>query len=104
MRLPPPPSLPPSAVRSCIVGCCYSAYCTHCAAYTQRRHIKKGDLVMDVLLACCCPHCVIMQNANQVGEKATYSHWSLADLLKPPTAQDIKNEVNSAAHDATAGL
>jgi hypothetical protein len=52
---------------NCIVGCCFAAYCTHCAAYTQRRHIKKGDLLTDLLLACCCPHCVIMQNANQVG-------------------------------------
>ena len=37
-------------------------------------------------------------------ESATYSHWTLSDLLKPPTVQDVKKEVNSAAHDATAGL
>ena len=86
------------------MGTCYSVCCPHCAAYTQRRHLKQGDLVTDVLLACCCVHCVIMQNANQVGEKATYSHWTLADLLKPPTAQDFTNEVNAAAKDATSGL
>ena len=55
----------------------------------QRRHLKKGDIIIDCLLAWCCPHCVIMQNANEVGEAATYSHWTLKDLLKPPTAQDI---------------
>ncbi len=37
-------------------------------------------------------------------ESATYSHWSLSDLLKPPTVQDVKNEVKSAATDATSGL
>jgi hypothetical protein len=47
-----------------------AAYCTHCAAWTQRRHLKKGDLIMDCLLVWCCPHCVIMQNANEVGVRA----------------------------------
>ncbi len=87
-----------------LLACCFSAHCTHFAAFTQRRHIKKGDFIVDLALACCCPHCVIMQNANEVGESATFSHWSLKDLLKPPTGQDIKKEVNDTVHDATDGL
>ena len=81
--------------------CPTAAHCTHCAAYTQRRHIKKGNLVVDCLLAWCCPHCVIMQNANEVGEAATYSHWTLKDLLKPPTGQDINKEIKDTVNDAT---
>ena len=67
----------------------------------QRRHIKKGNLVVDCLLAWCCPHCVIMQNANEVGEAATFSHWTLKDLLKPPTGQDINREIKDTVNDAT---
>lgn len=89
---------------NCILGCCYAAHCTHCAAYTQRRHLKKGDLITDCLLAWCCPHCVIMQCANEVGESATFSHWTLKDLLKPPTAQDINKEIKDAVADGTSGL
>jgi hypothetical protein len=70
----------------------------------QRRHLKKGDIIIDCLLAWCCPHCVIMQNANEVGEAATYSHWTLKDLLKPPTAQDINKEIKDTVSDATSGL
>ena len=77
------------------------AHCTHCAAYTQRRHIKKGALVLDCLLAWFCPHCVIMQNANEVGEAATITHWSIGDLIKPPTGQDIKKEIDDTVKDAT---
>ena len=42
--------------------------------------------------------------AAQVGEAATYSHWTLKDLLKPPTSQDIKKEINDTVTDATSGL
>ena len=78
-----------------------AAHCTHCAAYVQRRHLKKGDIIIDCLLAWCCPHCVIMQNANEVGEAATYSHWTLKDLLKPPTAQDINKGAIPALSDTS---
>jgi len=87
-----------------IAGCCYSACCTHVSAFTQRRHIKKGNLVLDCLLACFCPHCVVMQNANEVGENACYTHWTIAELMKPPTVQDLKNEVKTAVKDGTDGL
>ena len=55
---------------------------------------------MDALLSCLCGACVICQNANEVGEKAVYSAWTLADLLKPPTVQDLKTEMSTAVGDA----
>ena len=58
---------------------------------------------MDAILSCCCGGCVLCQSANEVGEKATYTGCSIAELTVAPTMQDIKTEMGASAAAAGNG-
>ena len=87
---------------NCLSSCCFALCCPPCAAYVQRHAVatrtgaEKGGVAKSALLSCCCAPCVILQNANQMGQDATFPTKRLSALLKPPDRSEmvrIKEEV-----------
>ena len=85
----------------CLLACCVPYYPT----IIQRQAVAKkhgiaSNCLEDVALACCCGLCLIVQNANQMGEAADITNFKVEYLTKAPTSQEIEAQRKEAADNA----
>ena len=59
-----------------LLCCCCFLCCRPCSVFHQRKIVRERtglepSLLFDILMSCCCCDCATLQNANQIGVRAT---------------------------------